>query len=136
MNAAALAQKLKKRREWFLVPLAYIVLVAAVYHTMWIAPDKQPRQVFGWDTPEAYWPDMAYFARSLSHGDAPLWNPYNRGGYAFYADLLPGVFYPVNWPFIAPGALADSMPLWAAQLKMLLHHVVAGLFLYVFLLRR
>jgi len=124
------------RREWLLAPLAYIVLVGALYHTVWLAPEGKPRQYFGWDTPEAYWPDMAYFANSLSHGEAPLWNPYNRGGYAFYADLLPGVFYPANWPFVVPGVAFDSMPLWAMQLKVLLHHVIGGLLLYVFLRRR
>src|SRR5689334_14595666 len=78
-----------KRREWLLAPLAYLVLVGFLYRTVWLAPEGKPRQYFGWDTPEAYWPDMAYFANSMSHGEAPLWNPYNRGGYAFYADLLP-----------------------------------------------
>ncbi len=130
------ARGANKRREWFLAPLAYIVLVTALYQTVWFAPEGKPRQYFGWDTPEAYWPDMAYFANSLSHGEAPLWNPYNRGGYAFYADLLPGVFYPVSWIFVGPGAVADAMPPWTVQVKVLLHHVLAGLLLYVFLRRR
>ncbi|HEY5925659.1 MAG TPA: hypothetical protein VIV11_28430 [Kofleriaceae bacterium] len=127
---------MNRRREWLLAPLAYIVLVGLLYHTIWFPPDGKPPQYFGWDTPEAYWPDMAYFANSLSNGEAPLWNPYNRGGYAFYADLLPGVFYPVNWLFVAPGAVLDAMPPWTAQIKVLLHHVAGGLLLYVFLRRR
>lgn len=124
------------RREWLLAPLAYVVLVALLYRTIWLPPEGKPPQYLGWDTPEAYWPDMAYFASALSHGEAPLWNPYNRGGYAFYADLLPGVFYPPTWLFVGPGAVFESMPPWTMQLKMLLHHVLAGLLLYVFLRRR
>ncbi len=130
------AKLVAERREWLLAPLAYIALVALLYHTIWFPPAGKPPQYFGWDTPEAYWPDMAYFAKSLSHGEAPLWNPYNRGGYAFYADLLPGVFYPPTWLFVGPGAALDAMPPWTMQAKVLLHHVAGGLILYVFLRRR
>jgi len=136
LRVTRVARAIRRRREWLLAPLAYIALVAVLYHTVWLPPAGKPRQYFGWDVPEAYWPDMAYFARSLSHGEAPLWNPYNRGGYAFYADLLPGVFYPVTWLFVAPGAACDAMPPWTIQAKVLLHHVLAGLMLYVFLRRR
>lgn len=125
-----------RRREWVLAPLAYLVLVGMLYRTVWLAPAGKPHQYFGWDTPEAYWPDMAYFASSLSHGEAPLWNPYNRGGYAFYADLLPGVFYPPTWIFVGPGAALDAMPPWTIQVKVLLHHFLGGLLLYIFLRRR
>jgi hypothetical protein len=123
-------------RERWLAPLAFVVLVGWTYRTVWSPPDGKPAQWLGWDCLESYWPDISYYAGALEHGEAPLWNPYDRGGYAFYADTVTGLYYPVTWAFVAPGAIAGGMPGWTQQAKALLHHVLAGLVLYIFLRHR
>jgi hypothetical protein len=127
---------LRRRREHWLAPLAFVILVGWTYRTVWSPPDGKPAQWLGWDCIESYWPDISFYAGALEHGEAPLWNPYDRGGYAFYADTVTGLYYPVTWAFVGPGALAGGMPGWTQQAKMLLHHVLAGLLLYVFLRHR
>ena len=127
---------LGRRRERWLAPLAFVILVGWTYRTVWSPPDGKPAQWLGWDCIESYWPDISFYAGALEHGEAPLWNPYDRGGYAFYADTVTGLYYPVTWAFVGPGALAGEMPGWTQQAKALLHHVLAGLLLYIFLRHR
>jgi hypothetical protein len=112
------------------------LVTLVLYRTMWWPPPGRPPQWLGWDCFETYWPDLSYYASSIRHGEWPLWNPYDRGGYPFYSDPQPGLYYPVNWLFVIPGAIAGGMPLWAMELKALLHHVLMGSLMYAFLRTR
>ena len=127
---------LRRNAEWFWVPALMLAATLVLYRTLWWPPPGKPPQWFGWDCLETYWPDLSYTARSLRHGTWPLWNPYDRGGYPFYADPQPGLYYPVNWLFVVPGAILGGMPAWTIQVKALLHHVLMGSFLYAFLRTR
>jgi hypothetical protein len=128
--------ELKKYAEWVWVPAVMWVVTLVLYRTMWWPPPGRPPQWLGWDCFETYWPDLSYYASSVRHGTWPLWNPYDRGGYPFFSDPQPGLYYPINWLFVIPGALAGGMPLWAMELKALLHHVLMGSLLFAYLRTR
>ena len=91
---------------------------------------------FGWDTIESYWPDLVFFSDQLAQGEWPLWNPYDRGGYPFYADPQSGTMYPVQWLMAAIGVAIGDVPWTLIQLKMLLHHVLAGALMHAYLRHR
>lgn len=50
-----------------------------------------------WDTANQYYPWRYFLSECLQHGALPLWNPYQLGGYPFYADPQSGAWYPVSW---------------------------------------
>ncbi len=131
-----LVSQLRRHAEWWWVPLLMIGVVLFLYRTIWWAEGGKPQQWFGWDCPESYWPDIAYYANALGHGDWPLWNPYDRGGYAFYGDTVTGLYYPVTWAFVLPGAALGAMPAWTIQVKALLHWALAGMLVHAFLRTR
>lgn len=51
----------------------------------------------GWDIVYQAWPNLTYLSRALSEFSLPLWNPYEKGGYAFIADPESALLYPVSW---------------------------------------
>jgi hypothetical protein len=113
------------------MPALYVAVVLLLYHEVWLG-----HRVLGWDCLEEYWPDLSFFAGSLRHGQLPLWNPYDRGGYPFYADPQPGMYYPVTWILVALGALLGKVGVWMVQVKALTHHVLAGVTLHLYLRSR
>ena len=123
------------RREWVWVPMLMSAVVLMLYREVWWGVDGKLLW-FGWDVPESYWPDLAHFAGSLHEGDWPLWNPYDRGGYAFAADTVYGMYYPVTWLLVVPGALAGDIPAWVGQAKQLLHWAMGATFMYAYLRTR
>jgi len=82
------------------------VLIAFTGLLFWPAVEGvfqgQPRY-FEWDVPEQYWPDLVYLCDALHDGELPLWNPYDRGGYPYYADPQAGAYHPLNWAICATG---------------------------------
>jgi len=134
--AQRLASWLRRHAEWLWVPLLMLGVTLFLYHTLWWAPQGRPQQWLGWDCPESFWPDLSYYAGALRHGEWPLWNPYDRGGYAFYGDPHPGTYYPVTWLFVLPGALLGAVPAWFMQAKALLHLVILGSLTHAFLRTR
>ena len=58
----------------------------------------------GWDTIDTHGPDLDFLSNDLSHGRFSLWNPWDKGGYAVYADPVVCRYYPFAWPFIGWGA--------------------------------
>ncbi len=44
-----------------------------------------------------YLPLLSFSKQSILSGSFPLWNPYQAGGYPFFATLQCGLLYPVNW---------------------------------------
>ena len=75
-----------------------------------------------------YW--RAFTAEQLRHGHLPLWNPYVFCGMPFLGAAPAGVLYPPNWL-----DLALSLPR-SINLTTALHVFLAGLFTYVWGLRR
>lgn len=115
--------------EWLWAPALYLAVVLVLYRETWLGEGGK-RNVFGWDCLESFWPDLAYYARALGRGHWPLWNPYDRGGYPFVGDTHVGLYYPLTWIFVLPGAIADAMPPWTIQAKALLHHAVFGIMVH------
>ena len=120
---------LRRNHEWLWAPALYLAVVLVLYRETWLGVGGK-RNVFGWDCLESFWPDLAYYARALGRGYWPLWNPYDRGGYPFVGDTHVGLYYPLTWLFVLPGAIADAMPPWTIQAKALLHHAVFGLMVH------
>ncbi len=126
---------LRRNAEWYVAPLFFTLMVLYMYRHIWWGIDGRLHW-FGWDTIESYWPDLSYFASSLGEGDWPLWNPYDRAGYSFHGDTVYGMYYPVTWALVAPGAALGEMPAWVGQLKHLLHWIMGATFLYAYLRTR
>jgi hypothetical protein len=119
------------RAEWYGAPMLYALVVALLYAPIWSG-----EQGFGWDTIETYWGDLAYLSEQLRRLEWPLWNPYDRGGYPFHADPQPGIYYPIHWLFALFGTVTGGITWWHIQLKMLLHHVIAGGAMHLYLRSR
>lgn len=81
---------------------------------------------FEWDVPEQYWPDLVYLCDALHEGTLPLWNPYDRAGYPYYADPQAGMYHPLNWA-ICGVAGSSPGPAWA-DARVVIGFVLAGLF--------
>ena len=128
-------RRLARKIAWVWIPIFYAAVVLLLYRELWLGVDGV-RRAFGWDCIEEYWPDLAFFARSLRMGEWPLWNPYDRGGYSFHGDPQVGLYYPLSWIFAFPGALAGAMPAWTIQAKALLHHILAGALMHAYLRSR
>jgi Bacterial membrane protein YfhO len=120
-----------RNRVWFLVPIFYAVLVSLVW-----APLFSGKVGFGWDRVDSYWPDLAYLANQFRKFEFPLWNPYERAGYAAHADPQPGYFYPVHWLIAVVGATTGKVTWWMAQFEELLHDVLLASFMYAYLRSR
>ncbi len=86
-------------------------------------------------------------ARQWTHGHIPLWNPYKRAGMPLAADTTAGALYPGNAPFLwmqfpqGAGGAGDAAalrtdagsPFRTMDVVAVLHALLAGLFMYVFL---
>ncbi|HEY0707068.1 MAG TPA: hypothetical protein VGG33_09730 [Polyangia bacterium] len=122
-----MSRHLRRRAEWYLVPLFYGLVVALIHREIWAG-----KMGVGWDLIESYWPDLSFFARELSQGNFPLWNPTERGGVPAHADPQNALFYPVQWLFAGWGALVGQTSWSLIQAKELLHHALAGTLLYLY----
>ncbi|HEX2620308.1 MAG TPA: YfhO family protein [Phototrophicaceae bacterium] len=72
----------------------------------------------------------------FSHGEVPLWNPYNNGGLPFIADTQAAVFYPPRLLTIAVSRLSGTgWTYHALELEMTLHVLFYTLTMYI-LVRR
>jgi hypothetical protein len=82
---------------------------------------------------------MGYQTDRLSHGEIPLWNPYNYAGHPFLADTQSAVFYPPRLLTVALVTIFTGQSpgdLYAAlQTEMALHVLLGTLLMYA-LVRR
>ncbi|MYD08488.1 MAG: YfhO family protein [Chloroflexi bacterium] len=77
----------------------------------------------------------AYQFERMSHGEIPLWNPYNNGGLPFIADTQAAAFYPPRWLTIGLSALGGGWSYNSLQLEMTLHVLLYSLLMYLFVRR-
>jgi hypothetical protein len=126
-----IASHLRRRCEWYLVPLLYAVVVAWVYREVW-----RGKVGVGWDLIESYWPDLAFVAHELARGNFPLWNPFERGGVPALGDPQAALFYPVQGLLALGAAASGDTPWLLIQIKELAHHWLAAALLYLFLRTR
>jgi len=90
----------------------------------------------GWDATRVFWADLVFMRRSALAGELPLWNPYDRGGYAFAAEPQSGVFDPITWIVVGVGIALGSAPAWLISLKALLYYVLGATGVYAFVTHR
>jgi len=103
-----------------------LLTTAYLFAPLWLGIFTGDERFFEWDVPEQYWPDLTYLCRSLHHGDLPYWNPYDRGGYPYYADPQSGAYHPLNWGICAMAGASPGLG-WA-ELRVVLGFLFAGLF--------
>ena len=113
------------------VALAYVAVLLGLYPSVW-AP-WQTRRMFGWDALDSCWPDLVFLIQSWRDGELPLWNPYDRGGYPFWADPHPAPWSPLTWLLAGLGLLSRSSGPWLMQLKVMLHLWLAGVTMHLYL---
>lgn len=73
-----------------------------------------------------------YQYERFSHGEVPLWNPYNNGGLPFIADTQAAVFYPPRLLTIGLSHLAGGWTYHALELEMAFHVLGFTLMMYFF----
>lgn len=105
---------------------AVLLTTAYLFAPLWLGALTGNERFFEWDVPEQYWPDLVHLCRSLHRGELPLWNPYDRGGYPYYADPQSGAYHPLNWGICAVAGRSPGLG-WA-ELRVVLGFLVAGLF--------
>jgi len=88
---------------------------------------------FEWDVPEQYWPDLVYLCDALHDGELPTWNPYDRGGYPYYADPQAAPYHPLNWLVCAAAGRSPSLG-WATA-RVVFGFLLCGLFSCLWLRR-
>jgi hypothetical protein len=91
-----------------------------------------PRWLEG-DVAEEYWPDLVVLCRGLAHHHIPRWLPFEHGGTPFYADPQAGVYYPLNHAMCA--LAGPSPPIHWADARVVLHFLIAGIGMTLFLSR-
>jgi hypothetical protein len=124
---------MRRLREWWWVPLLYTLAVVWIYRDLW--HQHGVATGLGWDTIDTHGPDLDFFSREIREGRFSLWNPYDKGGYPIFCDPVFDRYYPFNWPFGVWGALFGTS-WWLVQIKVLAHHVLAGLAMHIFLRSR
>lgn len=124
---------LARHGEWWWVPAFYALVVIWTYRGLW--HQHGAATGFGWDVIDTHAPDLDFMARELREGRFSLWNPWDKGGYAVYADPVVCRYYPFAWPFIGWGA-AFGTSWWLIQIELLAHHVAIGAVMHLFLRSR
>lgn len=124
---------LRRAASWWWVPIFYALVVAWTYRDLW--HQHGVATGFGWDVVDTHGPDLEFMARELREGRFSLWNPWDKGGYAVYADPIVCRDYPFAWPFVAWGA-AFGVSWWLIQLEVLGHHIAMAVCMHAFLRRR
>jgi len=130
---ARVRHHLARHGEWWWAPVFYVLVVGWTYRALW-QRDGAPAG-FGWDVIDTHGPDLEFMARELREGRFSLWNPWDKGGYAVYADPVVDRYYPFAWPFVVWGAVSGGS-WWLIQLEVLAHHVAAAACMHLFLRSR
>lgn len=95
-----------------------------------------PRRYIPFDIAGFHYPLIAFTARCLRDGIAPLWNPWQYCGVPVHADPQAQVFYPLTWIAILAGNASGGRKLFYwVEWQDPLHMMLAGLFAFL-LLRR
>jgi hypothetical protein len=124
---------LARHGEWWWVPAFYTLVVLWTYRDLW--HQHGAATGFGWDVIDTHAPDLDFMARELREGRFSLWNPWDKGGYAVYADPVVCRYYPLAWPFVGWGA-AFGVSWWLIQIELVAHHVAMAACMHLFLRTR
>ncbi len=114
------------------IVVAYAVLVLSTHRGLFGPGDL----TFGGDARSSYWQDVVFAVESLRDLEAPLWNPYERGGYPFSADPQPAIWAPLSWLCYLLGLLSGDHGHWLQELRQLAAPILAAAGMHLFLRRR
>ncbi|MFQ3549558.1 MAG: hypothetical protein SNJ70_07385 [Armatimonadota bacterium] len=78
------------------------------------------------DAISQFYPWRVFYAREMSQGKIPLWNPHQFGGTPFLANGQSAVLYPINLLFLI------FNPIRAFTIIALVHLFLAGVFTFIF----
>ncbi|HFE45291.1 MAG TPA: hypothetical protein ENJ18_07320 [Nannocystis exedens] len=112
--------------------VAYAILVLSTHRGLFGPGDL----TFGGDARSSYWQDLVFAVESLRDLQAPLWNPYERGGYPFSADPQAAIWAPLSWLCYLLGWLLGDHGHWLAELRQLAAPLLAAAGMHLFLRRR
>ena len=107
---------------------AILVLTALVAWYYWRA--LGPSASIQFDTANIHYPVQKYVAERLTRSLFPFWTPYIDCGYPLAANPQAGVWYPLNWPFLAFGITPRSL-----EGELALHAWIACVGAYFFIAR-
>ena len=113
------------------VVVAYAVLVLTTHGAL-----VTDGMTLGGDARTSYWQDVVFAVESLRAGEAPLWNPFERGGYPFSADPQPAIWSPLSWLVYLLGLASGDHGHWLQELRQLAAPVLAASGVHLFLRRR
>ncbi len=116
-------------RAWWLPPLVYALALFIIYYSMW--SHRGLRHGLGFDTIDAYGPDLTAAARDASRWAWPMWSPWDHGGFSLIGHPEYQRAYPINWGFSGWGALFGT-GFWLIQIKMLAHQWIGALGMHAF----
>jgi hypothetical protein len=109
--------------------VAGLVTAAAVYFWPIIAPS--PSHTITSDLSAYTYPWRRYVTQELFAGRLPQWTPYVGFGFPLLADIEGTVLYPVS--LVSSLLSGGTLSYRAVELENLLHYVVAGLGMFLFL---
>ncbi|MDQ3033560.1 MAG: hypothetical protein M3Y87_14165, partial [Myxococcota bacterium] len=125
---------MKRERAAIAVAIGVVAIATAwLFAPLLIGALTGAPRFFEWDVPEQYWPDLVYLCRSLHQGELPYWNPYDHGGYPYYADPQATIYSPLAWGICAVAGPAPGLG-WQ-EARVVIGFLCAGLFALLWLRR-
>lgn len=111
-----------------MIPLLSLLVLLPYFVSVGLNKDLVLGSING-DMAHFFMPIRSYGFGLLAKGILPLWNPYIFSGMPFLAESQLAIFYPFNLIYlILPVSLASNM-------LILLHQVLAGIFMYLYIKR-
>ncbi|GEM_PF-5109353 len=117
-----------------LIVCAYAIVVLWFHTPLWWPGET--KRALGGDVSTAYWQDTLFVVESLRRGELPLWNPFERGGYPFFADPQASLYTPLAWCSWLVGLATGSNSIALQEFRQLATPVLAATGLHLFLRTR
>lgn len=116
----------KRQRKEFVVAALTLIAACSIFFAKGIFLG---RRAITWDAADQFFPFLWFNGKLWSNLKVPLWNPFLFDGYPAFADPQNQTFYPLN---IIMSFLTDFSAK-AVYLQLILHYILAGLFMYMFI---
>ena len=107
------------------IPVLIIIASCLLFFSLGIFTNKR---TILWDAADEYFPTLWYTGHLWREGIVPLWNAFLFNGYPCFADPQNQTFYPINLII----SLFTNFSAKVVYLQLVLHYILAGLFMYLF----